>query len=98
MEENKLAEIFEKYDDEYGQFEKIEKKLSNRPDLHAFILLDSILPGSGDIVSAADHDVIYLDANIEDFGAKATEEQILELVRCGVMYDWEEAESLKMWV
>jgi len=83
-------------ENEYGCFEKIEKKRSQRPDLHAFLLLDEIAPGSAAMVAAAEHDEIYLGVSPEAM-AQATEEQIVELIRCGVRYD-ERVDSLAMFV
>ena len=96
-----IEQVFDKYDDEYLHFEDIENKFSNRPDLHAFILLDKILPGTDgremDLVSAAEHDEIFLDINCEGLARIATEEQIRDLVRCGVRYS-DEYDSLAMFV
>ena len=46
-----LQKRFEKYDDEYAEFERVENKRSQRRDLHAFLLLDEIVPGDTDMVS-----------------------------------------------
>lgn len=90
----KLAKLFEKYTDdgEYLEFERIDNPKSKRPDLHAFILLDSLVPSNRDIVSCAEHDEFWLEVSPEDVAEVATPEQILELVRCGVCYD-DNAES-----
>lgn len=82
-----IEELFDKYYDEYLKFDRIEKKFSNRPDLHAFILLDQLMPGTGDMVSAAGHDIIYLDIDTEKFLEIATEDIIRDLSRCGVHVD-----------
>lgn len=80
-----ISEVFDKFADEFLKFERVENKLSNRPDLHAFLLLDSLLPGSTDMVSAAEHDEIFLDVELDQLAATAiTEEQVRDLVRCGV--------------
>lgn len=79
--------MFEKYNDEFCKFENVQNKLSNRPDLHAFILLDKLVPGNSDIVSASEHDEFYLDIDIQKLEQVITEEQIVDLVRCGVRYD-----------
>lgn len=83
-----IEERFEAIDgDEYLKFERIENKRNKRPDLHAWLLLDEMFPNPGhDMVSATDHDEIWLDIE-EDELHKLTDEQILELVRCGVRYD-----------
>lgn len=71
-------------DDEYGEFERIEHKLSQRADLHAFMLLDQLVPCNRDIVAGASHDEIYLDVEPEDLARAATAEQVIDLIRCGI--------------
>ena len=78
-------ELFEKHNDEMCKFERVENKRSQRPDLHAFLLLDELQPNGKCIIGAVNHDIIYLSINIDDL--QITEEQILELVRCGIMYE-----------
>ena len=92
-----LKATFEKYDDEYLDFDRVENKRSKRPDLHAFLLLDEISPSTRDIVSCAEHDEIWLDVDLEQLSKRATEAQVLELVRCGVRYD-DDVDSLAMFV
>ena len=83
-----MEEIFERYNDDYLKFERVEHKRSDRPDLHAFLLLDELFPGNRDMISYAEHDEFYLDINDDDI-QKLTEKQVLELIRCGVMYNGE---------
>lgn len=67
------------------EFGKIQHKRSQRPDLHAFLLLDEVFPSPGnDMVSAAEHDQIWLAPDEELLDA-LSDAQILELIRCGVM-------------
>ena len=80
-------EQYEKHDDEYLKFDLVQNKTSRRPDLHAFNLLDRLVPGEDDIVNAAEHDEIYLSVSPDELAKVATEEQIIELIRCGVRYD-----------
>jgi hypothetical protein len=40
-----------------------------------------------DMVSAAEHDEIWLDVDCEELAKVITEDQVLELTRCGVHYD-----------
>lgn len=84
-----LESTFEKFSNEYIKFERVEGKLGARPDLCAFNLLDRLVPGKTDIISAVEHDVFYLDIDLEKLAEVATEDDILLLVRCGVMYDGE---------
>lgn len=92
-----LRETFEKYEDEYLKFDRVQVQMSGRPDLHAFLLLDQIQPGKRDVVSAAEHDEIWLDIDCEALAEQITEEQVCELVRCGVRYD-DGPESLALFV
>lgn len=82
-----ISERFELVSDDYLKFDRVQNKLSMRPDLHAFLLLDAIFPNPGrEIITSASHDEICLDqgwVRLETL----TNDQILELVRCGVLYD-----------
>lgn len=82
-----LSEMFDQFEDDYFRFEGVENKLSNRPDLHAFILLNQLQPKDRDMVSAAEHDEIYLDIDVEELAKVITLDQVRDLTRCGVRYD-----------
>ena len=83
-----LKEVFDKYADEYMEFDRVENKLHSRPDICAFLLLDKLVPSEGNpMVSVADNSGIYLDTDCEKLAAVATEDDILMLRRCGVRYD-----------
>jgi len=79
-------DLFEKHDNEYLKFEHVKNKRSNRPDLHAFLLIDELFPKNRDMVCSAAHDEIWLDIDDDEI-KKLTEEQIIELIRCGVRHD-----------
>lgn len=83
-----IEAIFDKYHDEYLKFDRVENKRSNRPDLHAFLLLNELFPcdTDRDMISAAAHDIIYLDIDAEDI-EKIPEDKLVELIRCGIGYD-----------
>lgn len=85
-----MKERFDKFSEEYAKFENIQMPLNLRPDLCAFLLLDKLCPGNTDIVSAVEHDVIFLDVDMERLAAVASDEDIKTLVRCGVRCegDW----------
>lgn len=94
MTVDELCELFEKHHEEYGKFDCIQKKFTKRPDLHAFLLLETLLPDNvSDIVSAAEHDEIYLGVELSDLAEVVKEENIIDLIRCGVFIS---DESLKM--
>lgn len=84
-----LHDRFEQFEAEFLKFDRIENPRTNRPDLHAFLMLDEIQPGKRDLISAAEHDEFYLSIEIDDFAEVVTDEQIRDLHRCGVRYDSE---------
>jgi len=95
-----ITELFETHGNEHFlKFDDIpsERRLSNRPDLNAFLLLDKLVPGSADMISAAKHDQIYLSVDPDAVTEVATEEQIVDLIRCGVWLDTE-YDSFSMFV
>lgn len=92
-----LKETFDKYEKEFLEFDRIENKLNDRPDIHAFLLLDKLFPSKGrDIISAAEHDMFYLDIDCEVLAENITEADVLDLVRCGIFYD-DETDGLAMY-
>lgn len=84
-------------DGEYLHFERIEKPLHPRPDICAFLRLHELVPGTRDMVSAAEHDEIFLDVDLEQLAAVATEDDVVYLQRCGVRLD-ESGDGLAMFV
>ena len=72
-------------------------QLSRRKDLCAFLILDRLMPNnSRDIVEAAEHDMIYLDADLDELAQVATANDIMALQACGVMYS-DHDDSLTMY-
>jgi len=82
-----LQDRIELIDDEFLKFERVETKFSNRPDLHAFILLDKLVPGDSYLISCSEHDEFFFSIDPDTLNGVITDEQLLELVRCGVRYD-----------
>lgn len=101
MTTDEMHDIMNENDgEEFLKFDRVENKRSQRPDLHAFLLIDELAPATRngqDMVSAAEHDEIYLSVSPERLAAVATREQVIELSRCGVRYD-EGIDSLCMFV
>ncbi len=90
MTTEQLAELFDRQDDEFLKDERLSPHpLTKRRDLRAFLLLESILPAPNgrDIIAAAEHDEIWLDIDPEELAKVITEDQVIELTRCGVRYD-----------
>lgn len=90
MNREELISLFDKYSEEVTlcAFDDVKNKYSKRSDLHAFILLDKIMPSTHDIICSARHQEIFLECKIEKLAKVITEEQIKELVACGVSYDY----------
>jgi hypothetical protein len=86
MTDRELEDLFEKHNDEFLKFERVEPKRSRRADLHGFILLDELTPNASDrdILAGAEHDEVYLSIDVDELAAVVTEAQVIELVRCGV--------------
>ena len=83
-----LEETFEKFKDEYLKTHFVREKLNARTDLHAFLLLDRLVPGSIiDMIAAAEQGEIFLSVDTAALAKAAMEEDVLTLVRCGVRYD-----------
>lgn len=64
-----------------------ELKFNKRHDLNAFLLLDSLLPGTHDMVACAEHDEIWLSIDLGYLAETINKKQIRELIRCGVHID-----------
>lgn len=64
-------------------------------DLAAFLILHRLLPGTDDILSAAEHDIIYLSIDIDELCKVATEQDVVDLRNCHVMI---QDDSLAMFV
>ncbi len=84
MTEHEMITEFEENESLFLEPVPLERQLSPRKDLHAFLLLDRLVPSSRDIVSGAEHDKIFLQPSLEELAKVITIEQIQDLVRCGV--------------
>lgn len=73
----------------------VKERRASRRDLHAMMLLDSLLPVSAanegafghDVLSSAGKDQVWLTYELEDLLRVLTPELCLELRRCGVQYE-----------
>lgn len=82
--------LWESFSDEFLTFDKlpVDERPFSSPDLCAFALLDKKFPTEReqDMVSAAEHDQIWLRVKDEQIAQLAADE-VLYLTRCGVSYD-----------
>jgi hypothetical protein len=93
-----IRAFFEKHENtEYNYPECVKNKHSQRPDLNALMLLDELFPGSKDIIAYASHHQITLSMRPKDLAKVATEDQVIELIRCGLRID-DDADNLVMWL
>ena len=83
-----FKEIYERLSDsEYLKFDKIQNPKSTAKDVSAFVLLAELFPDKYRIVSAATRSEIFLSVGVQELNEKATKEQAVDLIRCGVRYD-----------
>lgn len=92
-----IQKFFEEHADDFLKLPPRAPELCGRPDLIAFMLLDKLVPSTIDIVSAADHDIIYLSVDPYKVNGVATDAELLLLIQCGVMFEAEQ-ESFSMFV
>lgn len=94
MTPDELVELFQKYMDSDIGWESVKNRRSQRPDLHGFLLLDELLPYDPNdrkshyddcVIAAAEHDQVYYGFDVERLAAVITDEQIGELVACGIL-------------
>lgn len=79
-----LHETFEKFDKEFCEFERIDNPPNKRRDLCAMIMMDRLVPGSARILESAEHDEVYFSIDTSELAEVATENDIRDLIRCGV--------------
>ena len=85
-----LEELFEKHEDEFLKFERETAPRHPRRDLCAFLMLHELDPSEKrerPMISSAEHDEIWLDADVDTVAVHANEQQIVTLIRCGVRFD-----------
>lgn len=92
-----LQATFEKFNNDFGEFNRVDQSVTGRQDLFVFLLLDKLMPGQSDIISWTGHDEIGFSADCDMLAQLATEDEILTLVRCGVTYN-EEHHCLSMFI
>lgn len=95
-----MAQRWDQFEDDFLLFDRIpppERPFSSS-DLCAWALLDKKFPSARglDMVSGAGHDQVWLRITRTEI-AQLTDEEILYLVRCGVMFE-SDTETLSMFV
>jgi len=82
-----MIELFEKFESDQYKFEDVEHKMSQRPDIHALMMLDKLAPNNSCAIVSTDYDVVYLAFDPDIVSNNVTEDQVRDLVRCGVLFD-----------
>ena len=83
---DELHARFEKFNDEYNKFDRVESKLHERPDMHVFLFLAALCHGTCDMVACASHDEIWLDVSPHHL-ATISDDDLRDLIRCGLRID-----------
>lgn len=89
-----LCAVFEEFGGEFCHFENLDAKyrVCSSRDICGLMLLHKLAPvkEGSDTIECARHDVVYLATDVSVLAEKATREDILALVQCGVRYTEEE--------
>jgi hypothetical protein len=96
MDIHERWELVTRYGEEYGKFDHVLHKLSKRPDVHAIMMLDKLFDGSSAMIVGSYSDEIWFDVH-DDAIKSLTDDQIIELSRCGVRHD-QKTQSLCMFI
>ena len=90
-----LERWFAEHTDE--QFLKGVMQRTTRLDLAAFNRLNELVPGKNDIIAAAEHDQIWLSIDLAMLAEVITEEDVIFLLKNGVLLD-DDQMALRMYV
>lgn len=83
----RIERQFAKNNHESMKFQAIKKPLHPRPDLCALLYLANMMPGNEDIIlSCTSKGEAILNVDMGAFANKATNKDIIYLIRCGVVY------------
>ncbi|MCA9496503.1 MAG: hypothetical protein KC589_06160 [Nanoarchaeota archaeon] len=88
------VEFFKEQEEfEFNHFERIENPKSLRQDVCAMLILDSIIPSEKNLIKSIESynngKLMYFILNISDTEIEEllTEDDIIDLLRCGIFYD-----------
>jgi uncharacterized radical SAM superfamily Fe-S cluster-containing enzyme len=87
MTRDEIENFLNNHEEDFLDFDSVKDKKSNRADLHAFIILDSLFPSDNDIIANSEHEIIFIDVDVDEFCDKITEDVLLDLHRCGILYN-----------
>lgn len=99
MTKREMMALFERNAD--AEFTEIWNPPSRRKDLCGLIFLDRLVPtrdaSTHLMLSAAEHDRIYLGIDLDELAARVTGEDVRMLVACGIWVD-RQLDSLHLYV
>jgi len=90
MSIEELGKIFNDYNHEYLEFERIQNPPCSFPDLCGLNMLHSLditNDNKKDMLYGSDHRIVYLSMDPYNVLSKITKEKIIYLLRCGILYD-----------
>ncbi len=83
-----VREMFARNIKEYREFDRVVQKRSQRPDLHAFLMVDELVGGDDPLIATTQAGTVYLNVVASDLAkAGVSEDVVIELLRCGVVLD-----------
>lgn len=90
--ERDLAKFFEDHMEDQlgGTVTGTPALITKCKDIIAFLLLDKLVPGHVRMLAAADHDIVFLSVDPHKVNEVATNDELLTLIRCGVLFDAEQ--------
>ena len=94
-----LSELWEECEEHQSDHERPANSYFAADDLNAFMLLWKLSEGpKKDVIADASHDQIWLSFDPERVAKVITQDQVEELVACGVHLDVEDVEGFYMFV
>lgn len=82
-----MSAVFQSNSDEYLKISRIAQPRHDRPDMCALMMLHDLCPSRLNMICSATHDEIFLEVEAEKLADVATEQVIIDLIRCGVRFD-----------
>lgn len=90
-----IKQFMARHSDEFGKFDRINNPPSTHRDLCALLILSRFMDPYSDVINSAESKkgncagVIVFELPIHEVERMATENQVIQLIRCGVEYNSE---------
>lgn len=80
----------------FDSFSKLPNKLAQNRRMHGLLLMQQLIGDPEvDVISGADHDMIYLEGDLDSIAEEATDEIISQLSACNISW-FDEYDSFTM--